>query len=380
MKKIFASLITLISIYSVAFGQLAKNKVSITPVIKLPETATVSTTTLSNYFTEKYPSDTDRIKAIFTWEATNISYDVDNMYMLTYGEGKEEKINKALTTRAAVCEGYAELFNEICNKSGIRSMVIEGYTKQKGMVDYIPHAWVAANIQNSWYLFDPTWSSGYLNNGKYVSSFSYRFYKVKPEELIKTHMPFDPLYQFLKHPVSTKNFYEGNFTNNTQATLFNFEDTLAYQARLSEVDKLKNTSRRIEANGVRSSMILQMLQYLKNKELNIYATMINSASVKANEGVNSYNRYVEYKNKQFTPKKEDPDIEQMLTDVQARIDSVNQMIAGITTEDASYKLSISQMQTQIMELQKMVNEEKLFVAKYIKTKKMFRPMLFKKFG
>jgi hypothetical protein len=302
------------------------------------------------------------------------------MFVLTYGEDKDEKIRKTLITRSAVCEGYAEVFNEICNKSGIQSKVITGYTKQKGMVDYIPHAWVACKVDNKWLLFDPTWSSGGVANNKFYKDFSYRFYKVKPEELIKTHMPFDPMEQFLKQPLTTKAFYDGNFATAVPGTVFNFEDTLAHHTTLNELDQIRNTSRRIEANGVRSSMIIQMLQYLKNKELNIQSHILNAASTKVNDAVINFNRFIEYKNKQFIPKKEDKEIEKMVNDAQSDIDSATQIIAGITTNDPSFKLSISQMNTSIEDLRKRLNEEKLFVDKYIKTKKILRPFLFKKFG
>lgn len=70
----------------------------------------------------------------------------------------------------------------------------------------------------------------------------------------------------------------------------------------------------------------------------------------------------------------------MITDAQTKIDSATFIIAGITTNESTYKLSISQINTNIANLQKMVAEEKLFVEKYIKTKKLLRPLLFKKFG
>jgi hypothetical protein len=302
------------------------------------------------------------------------------MFALSYGEGRDEKISKALKTRSAVCEGYAEVFNEICNKAGIQSKVITGYTKQKGMVDYIPHAWVASKVDNTWHLFDPTWSSGSVSYNKFIKGFTYRFYKVKPEELIKTHMPFDPMEQFLKQPLTTKAFYDGNFALNASGPVFNFEDTLAHHTSLSETDRLRNTARRIEANGVRSSMILQMLQYLRNKDLSIQADLLNAASIKANEAVIVYNRYIEYKNKQFVPRKDDKEIEKMIADAQRNIDSATVIIAGITTNEPTYKHSISQMNTNIADLQKMVAAEKLFVDKYIKTKKILRPLLFKTFG
>jgi transglutaminase/protease-like cytokinesis protein 3 len=56
---------------------------------------------------------------------------------------------------------------EIANKVGIETETISGYTKN-GAVDTMSHAWSASKIDNHWYIFDPTWGSGYVNNGSFV--------------------------------------------------------------------------------------------------------------------------------------------------------------------------------------------------------------------
>ncbi len=76
------------------------------------------------------------------------------MYAINFYEKKEDKIAKPLKTRKGICENYADLFNDICLKSGIKSYVIEGYTKVNGFTEYILHAWCAAVIDSSWFLFD----------------------------------------------------------------------------------------------------------------------------------------------------------------------------------------------------------------------------------
>jgi len=376
-KLLFACIIIL-SGFSV-IAQKTNTK-PLQPAIAIPDSSTKTTSGISSFIKQNYSSDSDRLKAIFVWEATNISYDVDNMFLLTYGQGKQEKIDKALQTRMAICEGYAELFVALLRECNISAVVVEGYTKQKGMVDYIPHAWVAAMVNNKWQLYDPTWSSGYLLNGKFVKAFTNRFYNVPAEEMIKTHMPFDPLFQFLNYPLTSKEFYDNNFAVNTAKPVFNFEDSLTYHAKLPEVDQLKNTARRIENNGVRSSMIMQMLQYVKNSELNLQAEVLNKASGKANQAVEAYNEYVQFKNKQFNPKKEDSEIAQMLVTVQSKLDTASKMLSDIRVNDPSYVQSVGQINKSIFDLQKSLDEEKLFVAKYLKTKKLFRPLMFKKIG
>jgi transglutaminase/protease-like cytokinesis protein 3 len=69
-----------------------------------------------------------------------------------------------------------KIFKEIANKVGIDTETISGYTKQKG-VDPMSHAWCASKIDNQWYIFDPTWGSGFVNNGKFVNAFDDRYFK-----------------------------------------------------------------------------------------------------------------------------------------------------------------------------------------------------------
>jgi transglutaminase/protease-like cytokinesis protein 3 len=64
---------------------------------------------------------------------------------------------------------------EIANKVGIDTETISGYTKQNGAVD--PMSWCASKIDNQWYIFDPTWGSGFVNNGKFVNAFDDRYFK-----------------------------------------------------------------------------------------------------------------------------------------------------------------------------------------------------------
>jgi transglutaminase/protease-like cytokinesis protein 3 len=109
---------------------------------------------------------------------------------------------EVLSSRMAVCQGYANLFVELCRGAGIEALVIGGYSKQQDKVSEISHAWVAAMLQEEWYLFDPTWGAGFVKDDVFVKRYNEQFYKVTPAKFIERHMPFDPMYQFLSYPVS----------------------------------------------------------------------------------------------------------------------------------------------------------------------------------
>jgi hypothetical protein len=42
----------------------------------------------------------------------------------------------------------------------------------------------ASKIDNQWYIFDPTWGSGFVNNGKFVNAFDDRYFKANPSEIM----------------------------------------------------------------------------------------------------------------------------------------------------------------------------------------------------
>ncbi len=119
------------------------------------------------------------------------------MFAIDFYEDPGEKIAKPLRTKKGICENYAALFTAVCGQAGIESVVVIGYTKQRGFVDFIPHAWCAALVDGSWRLFDPTWGSGYVDKGKFVRKMNEDYFCAAPDAFIKSHMPFDYLWQFL---------------------------------------------------------------------------------------------------------------------------------------------------------------------------------------
>jgi transglutaminase/protease-like cytokinesis protein 3 len=170
--------------------------------LAIPDSLTKNTTDIANYISTNFYSKSDKIRAIFIWIASNISYDLENIFTIDFNETIEEKISKPLITRKGICGNYAALFTDICLKVGIESYVISGYTKQYGYVSNLSHAWNAAFIDSTWFLFDPTWGAGYVNNDKFFRKINNNWFKVKPNQFIKDHIPFDYLWQFLDYPIN----------------------------------------------------------------------------------------------------------------------------------------------------------------------------------
>ena len=348
--------------------------------LQLPDSLTKTTDQIAGYINSNFTTDKDKSRAIFIWIATNIQYDIDNMYAINFYEKREDEIAKALSTRKGVCENYASLFTDICKKSGIKSFVIEGYTKQNGFADYIPHAWSAALIDGSWFLFDPTWGSGYVSGGKFFKKINNEDYKASPAKLIKSHMPFDYLWQFLNYPVTNQEFYEGKTQENKTKPYFNFIDSIQVYENQNHIDQIISSAYRVEKNGVKNSLVFDRLRHLKleiendrqMKTMNLY----NSAVAEYNEGVNDLNEFVHYWNKQFTPAKTDSAIQTMVDVPWNKLKDAKSKLAQISHPDANTTNLISQLSKSIDNVSAQITEQQDWLKVYFSKSKSKRKSMF----
>ncbi|MBV6485447.1 MAG: hypothetical protein KFKLKKLM_02011 [Flavobacteriales bacterium] len=348
--------------------------------LQLPDSLTKTTSDFASYINNNFVTDNDKVRAIFIWIVSNVEYDIDNMFAMNFYEAKEEKIAKPLKTRKGICENYAALFTDICLKSGVKSFVIEGYTKQNGFADYIPHAWSAALIDSTWYLFDPTWASGYATNGKFYKKLDNSYFKVNPSLFIKSHMSFDYLWQFLHNPISNQEFYEGKTNQNKTNSYFSFNDSIKVYEEQNHIDQLISSSYRIEKNGVKNSLIFDRLQHLKieierDKQEHII-NLFNSAVINYNEGVGSLNDFTNYRNKQFTPKKTDLEIQTMLDITEIQFKEAKIRLEQISNPDANTISMIKQLTKSIDDANSNLTEQQNWLKTYFSKSKSGRKAMF----
>lgn len=350
--------------------------------LQIPKSLTKTTELIASYINTNFSTDIDKSRAIYIWVASNIQYDIENMYAINFYEKKEEKIAKPLRTRKGICENYASLFTDICQKAGLKSFVIEGYTKQNGFTDYIPHAWSATLIDGHWFLFDPTWGSGYVNGGKFFKKINNAYFKANPKTLIKSHIPFDYLWQFLNYPITNQEFYESKTQENKTKPFFNFIDTLSVYEKLKHIDQVISSAKRVEKNGVKNSLVFDRLQHLKmeiendrqTKTVNLY----NSAVVEFNDGINSLNDFINYRNKQFTPKKTDPEIENMINVPDNKLKEAKNKLRQISNPDLNTTNLIRQLTKSIDDASNQITEQQNWLKQYFSKGKSGRKSMFYK--
>lgn len=173
----------------------------------------VDPATLSKKLVSPYNTEKEKVTSIFRWITENIAYHrpdnrqrkkkaIVDLQWQTEDEGElpsltERVAAKVIRDGRAVCEGYARLFQSLCEHAGIRSQIITGYarTKWNGPDDAFRsnHTWNAVCIDGAWYLLDVTWASGFIarSSGEFIRYFDEYYFLSEPEKFIEHHYPDD---------------------------------------------------------------------------------------------------------------------------------------------------------------------------------------------
>ena len=162
------------------------------------------------FLSQGSPNDFVTVKRLHDWVADNISYDTPSFLS---GKITDQSYKSVLATRLAVCEGYATLFKKLCDIKGISCALVSGYSRGYGSSVFSAenatssnHAWNIVKINGSDYLVDTTWDAGYLENDRFVRSYSAGYLFADPEAFIHSHFPENPQYQLLKNPLDSQGF------------------------------------------------------------------------------------------------------------------------------------------------------------------------------
>ena len=331
---------------------------------------------IARYLTRGLTSPTDKARAIYYWIAHTIRYDVANMNSTATYTDSQELVDAALKTRKGVCSNYAALFQACCKSVGVQSYIIEGYTRQNGKIVSIAHAWNAVKIDGRYYNVDATWAAGYFNGNNYTQKFRDNFFMIEPAEFIKTHRSFDPIWQFLTHPVTPKEFEAGDFSSLNKVSDFNYSDSIKALLGLGKLDKLIRENRRITTSGVTNALIQH---HLRNIQREIATEQFNKATDTFNKGVESYNEYINFKNKQFNKlSMPDNEILERLSLSRQLIESAERTLSTLNVADTNFNRLRSGMIKSITGLKRKLDIEDAFMAIYIRTLKTSRMQLFYK--
>ncbi len=207
--------------FMLAFGVHAQDYDRVDATIQLYPARCDTPEDLSKFISRDFDTDVEKVRAIYSWIIQNIAYDPKEYKKFDYSfrqyrernikeeETRNKIIHRTVQKGLAVCEGYAMLFERLCELQGIDSYLVRGDTKSNfediGRSFKTVHMWNVAYIDGTPYLFDTTWGAGKYHQ-QFIRDTSYYYFKTDPEKFIKTHYP--DLYEdaFLTETISRSDF------------------------------------------------------------------------------------------------------------------------------------------------------------------------------
>nr|WP_246569697.1 transglutaminase-like domain-containing protein [Lentibacillus saliphilus] len=133
---------------------------------------------LAQELTAGKPGERNQAKAIYSFVARHIAYDVAKAEADTFNIA--DSALSALETGTGVCQDYAYLATALLRAAGINAHYVEGDAGER-------HAWVEAHVNGEWIEMDPTWGAGYVENGRFYPHYTEDFFDPDPNFLAETH-------------------------------------------------------------------------------------------------------------------------------------------------------------------------------------------------
>jgi len=153
----------------------------------------------------------ERLWIIYYWIAENIRYDIDADFN---SHNRHQKAEDVFRSGKSTCEGYASIFQALCDALQIPCVKILGYAKDYSFkIDQsdfssVNHTWNAVQFDNQfWYLIDSAWGTGYIDgNHEYKKDLKPHYFLTRPEQMIYNHLPEDCQWQLLTKPITMHDY------------------------------------------------------------------------------------------------------------------------------------------------------------------------------
>ena len=329
--------------------------------LEIPEGETYATASIAQYINKNFEPGKEKIRAAYTWMINNIEYSKDSMlHFNRWGIDPEINMSAILRRRKGVCENYAALFANILLKCGVQSAVVTGYTNMPANNYWNGHGWVAVQADSTWFLCDPTWDAG---------ANSYNYFLIPPDEFIYTHMPFDPLWQLLEHPVSHKDFQRGRFNTKKTTAVFYYKDSVAAYLQSDTLQQMQAASRRMQQSGFENEDLKtwhsynQMKVHIVQQEENMQ--LFNDAVADLNKAKKLYNEFVQYRNNQFMPPQSKTQINTLFESAGNLIKSAYKKMELVGSKAENYQYDTDGLNKSLNEFNDKIKTQEVFWEEYL---------------
>lgn len=175
----------------------------------------------------------DKARAIFTWIAQNVQFDVkesSNKVVFRYATEQEkitkekkyksELILKALREHKTTNRGYAWLYETLGTACGLECVIISGYLKSvpddiSKLPTTVNHIWNAVKIDNKWNFVDTTIAAGSVGaDGEFNADFNDSYFFTSPDVFFLNHYPSNEKWLFVpknKQDFASLPLFYGNY-------------------------------------------------------------------------------------------------------------------------------------------------------------------------
>lgn len=213
MMKILAPIILMVSLLfsTAAFSQYE----AVDAKVKTYPKAVSDAQKIADRINADFDSDAKKARAIYTWIALNIKYDMKALYSQQNGgiafsyttpedklvkerEFRLKLVRNTLRSGKAICEGYCSLFTYLCALTDLKSVIIPGTSKTShAEIGKLPtkgdHTWNAVMIDGKWQLIDVTWAAGVVkgNEKRFTPYFNDAYFATDPDKFFLNHYPDD---------------------------------------------------------------------------------------------------------------------------------------------------------------------------------------------
>lgn len=316
---------------------------------------------LAGFINTNFETDQQQAAAIYWWLGKHIRYDATSALKqrsISY-KSQQQITSEAFSSRKAVCEGYAGIMDSVFRLLNIPSYIISGYTRQGETISAVPHAWNVAKIAGQWQFFDPTWASGYLNGRRFEAQFNEDFFMLSAEEMRKTHIPYDPIWQFSGDPISHQEFITEKISTSKSRQNFAYADSIQDFLSLQPERQLRDEYNRIMRDYYPHEALKNRLDFLSaNLEIsrhNQQVNQLNSATTHYNEAVLAFNIYVKLQRENLAGNRKAKEA-QLLQAANEVVKSQN-LLQRMEDVSPELKRMASQLQKSVKDLKKQLEKE-----------------------
>lgn len=309
------------------------------------------------------------VRAIFDWIAKEVDYDMASLEDLPAYSHPSELLDSVWENRSGVCMHYAELMNAWCKKAGYESVVVNGYTMNQREVDRrYGHSWNAVKVDGKWRLYDATWASGYRQGKRFVKKYDAKWYDVKPSEFIYSHVPFDPVWQLLDRPLTSKEI-SAKTSAKTHQTL-DYRTIIADENQQDAIEKDRAQLARIQAFGDDNPLVAKEVERIDNNiEIQIFKRGVDSY----NSSIDIFNGFIAHYNRGLSQTGwSDEELQSIIKNVNDELKNAEKNFTTLDPENPIYSESLANNLQLMKTYKKRVKALNGFAYRYLKTWRIFR--------